>query len=178
MILADIVSPGDTVVDATCGNGHDSLFLASLIGAEGRLISMDVQDGAVAATSAGLASGSIVPRYQVILTSHERLSEVVDQDGKVSAVVFNLGYLPGGDKSLITRAESTVNGLMQATELIRPSGAVLVTVYAGHDGGRDEAEAVDQFISSLNPKRFSIARHQWLSRSSKSPYVLIIQRKG
>lgn len=182
LILRDLVSPGDAVVDATCGNGHDSLFLASLIGEDGFLISMDIQKEAVMATSARMASTSVVPRFRILLASHEDLSDVVSAEdnlsGTLSAVVFNLGYLPGSDKSIITRADSTVKGLKQALELIRLGGCILVTVYTGHEGGQEEADSVESFLSSLDAKRFSTARHQWLNQSSNPPYVLIIQRKS
>lgn len=146
--ISRIVSPGDAVVDATAGNGHDTVFLARLAGPSGQVHAFDVQKEAICATRERLEKeGLLTPAVRLHLASHDRLAELVG--GPVKAVVFNLGYLPGGDKKTVTRTESTLAALKQAAALIAPNGLLSVMCYPGHEGGKEEAEAVEAFLSRL-----------------------------
>ncbi len=153
--LATIVRLGDTVVDATSGNGHDTLALAKLVGQAGRVYAFDIQESALTATAARLADVGL-QNVVLIHDSHANLANHVA--APISAVIFNLGYLPGGDHSLTTHADSTVRALAIACELLKPNGIVSILAYVGHPGGIEEAEAVDQFCGRLDPDRFSVDR--------------------
>lgn len=168
------VRPGDRVVDATCGNGHDTLLLARLVGVAGRVWAFDLQDEALAATRKLLTEAGCMTQTELVAAGHERLAEFVGEP--VSAVVFNLGYLPGGDKSFVTCQKTTLAALDQAARLILPGGFIAVCVYTGHPGGREEGEEVTRWGASLDPRQFNV----WLSRpgnrSETAPYLVLVER--
>jgi len=184
LILRDIISTGDSVVDATCGNGHDSVFLASLVGPSGRLVCIDIQPEAIEKARRRLSEVSDCPETNVILGSHADIRSWVPQEESISAVVYDLGYLPGavkspgGERPIVTRAESTIEPIGQALGLLMIRGVILIAVCTGHLGGQEKADALYSFLLTLEEKRLSVARHQWHNQPSNLPLVLIIQRQS
>lgn len=174
--LAERVRPGDCVVDATCGNGNDTLLLARLVGAGGRVWGFDVQQAALDRTAALLDEQGCTGRVELVLKGHENLNELVREP--LRAVVFNLGFLPGGEKGCITRSETTLSGLEQAVELLLPGGIVTIALYPGHSGGDDESLAVERWASALPPRTFNVWRHRQLNRSGSAPYLVLVERRG
>lgn len=163
-----LVRPGDTVVDATCGNGHDSLVLAQL---SERLYAMDIQPSAIAATKERLSS---FPQVKILLQSHTAFPEELRPES-VTLLVYNLGYLPGGDKTLTTRSSTTLMSLIKALELIRPGGAISLTLYPGHLEGEEEERAILDWAAQLDPKQWSSCHHRWCNRKA-APSLLILQK--
>lgn len=149
--LAEVVKPGETVVDATAGNGHDTVVLARWVGPTGRVVAFDVQPIALETTSMAIEDNSNV---RFVLADHARIAEFVE--GPIAAVTFNLGYLPGGDQQITTQAESTVAALTSATNLLRPGGLITVICYVGHPAGQDETAAVLAFGWSLNRNEWQV----------------------
>lgn len=145
--LATIVGPGDHVVDATSGNGHDTAWLAELVGPTGRVFTIDIQPEAIAQTEARL---SVEQRSRVVLLvgDHADWERLVPREsqGGLAAVVFNLGYLPGGDKTRITRTASTLSALEHAVRGLRAGGVLSVLGYPGHSGGAAECDAVAAWL--------------------------------
>lgn len=137
--VRECLRPGDIAVDATVGNGHDATFLAELVGPTGHVFGFDVQAAALARPV-----GSNVTLF---LADHATMAAVLaGHRGRVAAVMFNLGYLPGGDKAVTTRAESTVRACDGAVSLLRPGGVLTVVAYRGHPGGADECDAVRECL--------------------------------
>ncbi|KAG6546062.1 hypothetical protein Mapa_012468 [Marchantia paleacea] len=176
-----VVRPGDTVIDATCGNGHDTLMLAKLVLQEataGYVIGLDLQQGAIDNTSA-LLDRELDPnqrdKVNLLLLCHSQLDKVVDESS-VRLVCFNLGYQPGGDKSFITRAESTVNAVRAATKVIEPQGLISIMSYVGHPGGQEEYEAVRDFLASLSPNDWVCSHLSWTNRPL-CPHLMFVLRK-
>ncbi len=165
--------PGDHAVDATAGKGHDTRFLASRVGSAGRVDGFDIQPEALAATAARVAG---LPQVRLHLAGHERMGEFVE--GRVAAVLFNLGYLPTGDKSRITRPATTLAALDAAMELLDEGGLLSVVVYPAHAGGAEEAEAVECWFASLDPGPHRVASYGPPRRSSgnESPRLLAATR--
>lgn len=179
-LLSRTIKPGDTVVDATVGNGHDTLFLAKLVGPSGRVLGFDVQETALAVASKLLEE---MPQVTLIHDGHENLAKHLpanvnsNGDGQLSAVMFNLGYLPGGSKDIITAPRTTVSALRQALDHLKLHGLVTVVLYPGHPGGEAEAEAVRSFTQDL-PKAFDVSRHARTNTQSPAPELLAIERVG
>ncbi|MDA7922004.1 methyltransferase domain-containing protein [Verrucomicrobiales bacterium] len=171
LLVSDVVREGDTVVDATIGNGHDTLFLKRLVGSSGEVIGFDIQDQAIAQTRDRLGENNAVHLH---LDSHENMSSYLD--GEVNAVMFNLGYLPGGDQTVITIPESTLAALKAASEHLAINGVITIVAYIGHEGGSDEALKVDQWAEALCPDHFSVIRYEFSNRKNKAPYLIGIQR--
>ncbi|KAF0216673.1 MAG: hypothetical protein FD174_3610 [Geobacteraceae bacterium] len=174
--LRERVRPGDRVVDATCGNGHDTLFLAGLVGPAGKVWGFDIQDDALAATRVLLDEAGCLDRLELVAAGHECLSDHVTEP--VQAVVFNLGYLPGGDKTRITRPDNTLPALEQAAQLLQPGGIIIVVLYSGHPGGAEECRAVDEWGAALSPELFNVWRSCQPNCPPTAPYLILVEKRG
>ncbi len=173
-LLQPLIQHGDFVIDATCGNGNDTLLLAELIGETGQVWAFDVQADAISHTVAKLADKGYVDRVRTIHAGHETMSQHIDRPVKV--VVFNLGYLPGGDRDKITRPETTCTALKMSADILMPGGFILITIYPGHLGGDDERVAVEAWSSGLPAKEFHVWRMGQINVTSDAPYLLMIQK--
>ena len=184
-LIKRVVKTGDVVVDATVGNGHDTLFLANLVGSTGRVIGFDIQESAIKS-----ARSLVTHLHQVRLVhdGHENVTAVVQdliEEPSVerstghwtglAAVMFNLGYRPGGSKTVSTQAETTLSALDQALALLRPGGLVTLVLYSGHVGGAEESSAIKAHVDDLGPD-FSIARYHRIKSRKPAPELLAIER--
>lgn len=170
--VAAALTPGDLAVDATVGNGHDTLFLARCVAPHGRVFGFDVQAVALAGAHARLATAGLAGLVELELCGHERMRERLPtaSHGRVAAVMFNLGYLPGADKALVTRAETTLAALDQAVALLRPGGLVSLLLYRGHTGAADEVAAVEAWLRQLE-RGLQLSSH-----TSPGPVLHLIAR--
>lgn len=153
--IARVVRPGETVVDATAGKGHDTVWLVHLVGPSGKVFAIDRQADAIRATAARLGADRL--NQAVLLEAdHANLNDIIPGElhGRVAAVMFNLGYLPGGNKAIVTTPNSTRLALEAAVSIIRPGGIISVVVYPGHPGGAEEANMVADFLAALPRQRF------------------------
>lgn len=164
--------PGDLAVDATVGNGHDTLSLARAVAPGGRVFGFDTQEAALAATRARLVASGLGNVVALHHRGHERLRETLPTDtyGQVGAAMFNLGYLPGGDKRLITRAETTLPALDQALVMLRNGGVLSVVLYRGHAGADDETSAVTAWIHR-HATELRVETHE-----SPGPVLYVVRR--
>ena len=172
-LIADVLEHGDAAVDATLGNGHDTLFLARCVGRAGKVFGFDVQQAAVGNTrkrldDAGVDNGC----YALFCESHADMALHIST--KVKAVMFNLGYLPGGDKKMITQAHSTVAALSAAIDLLSSGGILTVMCYPGHDGGADEADLVTNFVNQLDEDDWRVAQYSRAEARVLTPYLWAI----
>lgn len=174
LFLRERVRPGDRAIDATCGNGNDTCLLAELVGPTGKVWAFDTQETAIMATDAALRTAGCRERVELVRDGHERLAEYVTE--QVSAVVFNLGYLPGGDKGLVTRPESTGAALEQAASLLGPEGLLLIVVYTGHPGGDEEWGAIRTWAEALAPREFNVWQARQMNRSGAAPFLVVIEK--
>lgn len=168
------VGEGDRVVDATMGNGRDTAFLAGLVGETGCVTAFDVQEEAVRRTREFLRSEGLLGRCELLRAGHERMAEFVRPG--LAAVMFNLGWLPGGDKRVTTCTQTTLSALLQALELIAPGGIVTVCVYPGHEEGERERAALLQAVSALDVRRFNALHHRFVNASPGAPELYLIQK--
>jgi len=174
--LQGVVRSGDGVVDATCGRGRDTLFLARLVGTEGKVWAFDVQARALEAAGKLLEVEGCRDRVHLLHAGHERLAELVRE--QVKAVVFNLGFLPGAGGDVKTSPFTTVEALVQASDLLLPGGIITVSIYTGHEGGLEEADAVETWSRRLPFGRFNAWRSSQLNRSSAAPYLVLVENAG
>ena len=168
------VREGDVVVDATMGNGKDTLFLCGLVGESGHVYAFDVQEEAVARTRERVAGAGYAARATLLLAGHETMAEHVA--GPVQEVMFNLGWLPGAQHAVTTKTETTLAAVRAAAELIAPGGIVTVCVYPGHEEGARELEALRQFTAGLDVRRFNVLHHSFVNASAQTPQLILIQR--
>lgn len=149
-IASQYISRGDIVIDATAGNGFDTLFLAQTVGEVGCVYAIDIQPSAIEIVQRKTIDAGVANQVRIVQQSHSKLLQIVDAShaGCVSAILFNLGYLPFGDKSLVTTPETTLPALDASLQLLKSGGLLSVLVYAGHLGGETEATAVQNWIES------------------------------
>ncbi len=156
--VARHLTKGEWVVDATCGNGHDTTMLAQLVGKTGAVYGFDVQQQALTNTESQLEGQQLSQRVTLFHSSHQRMRHhlPVETHGNIALAMFNLGYLPGGDKQLTTVAESTIEALEQALSLLKPQGALSIVVYPGHPAGAVEAQRVQQWSQQLMSEGYEL----------------------
>jgi SAM-dependent methyltransferase len=174
MILRQYVREDDHVVDATCGNGNDTLLLAELVGAGGKVWAFDIQQRAIEVTTARLTGEGHFDHVELVLSGHETMAAHCTRP--VKAVVFNLGYLPGGDHGVVTRPASTLAGLEQALEILEPGGIAAITLYPGHDSGKAEQSALESRVTELQPGSFHVWRMGQMNVPDTAPYFMLIQK--
>lgn len=181
LLLRQAVQPGDWCLDATAGNGHDTLFLARLAGPQGKVFAFDIQPQAIEATRRLLAENQIPPGIcHLVQADHAAMAEHLPAEaaGRCSAVVFNLGYLPGSDKSLTTAAGSTLPALTSSLGFLKPGGLLLVVLYPGHATGKTEATLVRSWAAALPMKTAHGAVYETLNARRAAPTVLAITKSG
>lgn len=154
-----------TIIDATCGAGHDTLFLARRAK---RLIAYDIQEEALQKTALKLKDLPSAEHVELRLACHSTIDE------PAHFIAYNLGYLPGGDKNLTTHSKTTKLSIQRALKLIKPGCWISIMCYSGHPEGKIETKALLAFLKQLNPKQFSVHLHQLLSQD-RAPQTLLIQ---
>lgn len=173
-LLRDRISPSDTVIDATAGNGHDTLFLAQAVGETGRVIAIDIQEQAITSTRSRLNAAGLTARVTLHLRSHTEIREIASGITP-AAILFNLGYLPGGDRSVTTRSTDSLAAIAASVEMLAPRGILAITCYTGHPSGEDEASAVSDFIASHNDLR--TARYGLIGTRNPAPFLLLSEKR-
>ena len=173
-MLRNAIKPGFFAVDATAGNGHDTEFLARMVGPTGRVFAFDIQKNALEKTRERLAKGNLLEQVTFCHAGHEFMRDWVDVP--IQAVMFNLGYLPGADHEVITKPQTTVTALGQASELLSPGGLITVVIYPGHPGGQAEREAVEGFTVSLPQRQYTVIRYEILNQVNNPPLMLAIEK--
>lgn len=173
-ILREALQPGDCALDATAGNGHDTLLLAECVGPTGRVWGFDVQAQALAHTRQRLSDAGVLDRVTLVHAGHETLAAHVD--APLQAAVFNLGWLPGSDKQVVTRPEPTCAALEAAADLLQVHGVLVLVVYQGHPGAVEEREAVEAWASQRDPGQWRVARYALVNVPHDPPYVLACER--
>lgn len=175
-LISAAVGPGDTVVDATCGNGHDTVFLAQLVGEEGRVLAFDIQAQAVANTRKKLIDAGMENRVQLIQANHARMDEYLP--GKIKGAMFNLGYLPGGNHQLTTSGQNTVSALDHCISRLTDGGLVTIVAYPGHPGGEEEMEQIQAYISQLDQKEYETWQLKFMNQRNNPPCLLVVSKRS
>ena len=166
---------GDVAVDFTMGNGHDTEFLSKTVGAQGRVYAFDIQEQALHSTERHLREVGCPDNYTLILDSHHNVKKYVTE--KIKAGMFNLGYLPGSDKTVTTMRATTLPAIEAAIDLMDRDAIILVAVYPGHKEGEEEGKLICEYLSSLSRYKVCATRINILN-SPTSPFFIIIENKA
>ena len=172
-MLAGFLCPGDRVIDATMGNGRDTLFLCKAVGPAGHVFAFDIQSRAIEVTRSLLQEEGILDRADLILCGHQHMDEYITE--KVHAVVFNLGWLPGGNHDITTRWETTREAVLKALDLLLPQGMLVLCVYPGHSEGENERQELLRFFASLPNRHYNVLHQRFLNASTGSPECFVVQ---
>ena len=179
-VWRDVVSPGDTVLDATAGNGHDTLFLAGLVAPAGLVLALDRQKDALDRTYNRLSEAGLAGQVRLLSGVHREMARIlaVVEAHSLALAVFNLGFLPGSDKRVRTDAASTLAALDAVWPLLRTGAILSVHTYSGHEGAQEEADAVATWMKALAWRDAQVtACTQWNKPHSSETLYLAV-RKG
>ncbi len=175
-LVVSCIDEGSKVVDATVGNGHDTLFLANLVGSKGIVYGFDIQQIALERTKARLQEAGLQDRVQLFHVGHEQMAQYVPKDLQV--VMFNLGYLPRADKSITTEGPTTVMAIKAALSRLKKGGLLLLVVYWGHDSGKVEREMVEEYVATLPQQEYTVLRYEYINQVHSPPYLIAIEKRG
>ncbi|WP_211321985.1 tRNA (mnm(5)s(2)U34)-methyltransferase [Brockia lithotrophica] len=162
---------GLVAADLTAGNGRDTLFLARAVGEGGRVWAFDLQGEAIRRTEARLREAGLLGRVTLVRADHAELARHVREP--LHAAMMNLGYLPGGDPTLVTHPPSTLRAVEETLRLLVPGGILTVVAYPGHPGGEEEAEALLAFARRATPHRARVVRSEVLGTKDPAPFLLV-----
>lgn len=174
LLLNDYLKEGMICIDATCGNGHDTIKLAKVVGANGHVYGFDIQSTAIDHTS-DLINQHKLSNVTLFLDSHDLFEKHISES--VDLILYNLGYLPGGDKSITTSKDSTILSIQSGIELLNSGGLLIAIVYTGHPSGKEEGDALDEFVATLSQKTVEVSKISFLNQKNSPPHALIISKK-
>lgn len=168
------IKEGGTVVDFTMGNGHDTLWLSGKVGSNGKVYAFDIQEAALISSKKLLEESGCPKNYTLILDSHANVKNYVKES--ICAGMFNLGYLPGSDKSVTTMRESTMKAVQSAIELLDDGGGLLIAVYPGHAEGSLEGQMLDTYFSTLDRRKICVSK-LCIVNSPTSPFFFLAEKR-
>ena len=165
---------GDVTVDCTLGNGNDTILLANLVGNEGKVFSFDIQKDAIEKTKEKLKD---FPYKNIILINdgHENLDKYIQE--KVNLFIFNLGYLPGNNHNITTKAETTLKAVKKALKLLDDNGIVLLAIYHGHENGKEEKIVLEDLTSKLDQKVYNVMKTVFINQANNPPILICIEKR-
>lgn len=170
---------GDIAIDATVGNGFDTLFLLRQIAPSGKVFGFDIQQAALDSAAIKANRAGWRDCLTLLHESHAGMEEKIPAEfhGRVAACMFNLGYLPGSDKRIITEAETTLPALDAAVRLLAPGGILSVLAYPGHPKGAEEVRQVERWCVRLDPMRFSMTSVFSDEPKASAPRLFVVRKK-
>lgn len=169
------IKPGDLCIDATMGNGHDTLFLSQLTGTSGRVFAFDIQEIALKSTKKRLETFHAPDNVSLFLESHTHMANYADKNS-VSCIVFNFGYLPSGDHSISTKKETSIQAIEVGLELLKKNGLMSLCIYSGGDSGFDERDALLDYLKKIDSKKYLVILSSYYNRPNNPPIPVLIQK--
>lgn len=166
---------GSIVVDATLGNGWDTLSLCEIVGEKGKVYAFDIQEEAFESSKKKLEDHGYLNRVTFIKESHEFINLFVKEE--VDGVIFNLGYLPGQSHELATNLSSTLKAIKMSLDLLKKDGIITIAVYLGHPQGKEEEMAVNEFLKNLDSKDYRVVKLDNINQQNSPPVLFCLQRR-
>ena len=179
LIWDRIMKSASVVVDATCGNGHDLLYLAERAQPECHLYGIDIQEQALSTSRELLASKKLQSNVTITFlhNSHDIALHQAIKENAIDLIIFNLGYLPGGDHSIVTQPKNTIEALNNAFPKLAKDGIITIVAYPGTPEGMEEKEALHTHISQLNQAKYNVCHWQPINQANNPPELYLIQKR-
>ena len=171
--IKNYIITGDIAIDATAGNGNDTLRLCKAVGKSGFVYAFDIQKEALENTEARLKESGVTASYKLVLDSHANAKNYIEES--IDAGMFNLGYRPGGNKSVHTMRESTLPAVRNAIDMLKKGGILVISVYPGQDEGRIEGEMLLEMLAEYDKKLYCVS-HFHLVNSPDAPFVIAVEK--
>ncbi|MCR3955753.1 MAG: class I SAM-dependent methyltransferase [Gudongella sp.] len=176
ILMERFVSEGKVCVDGTVGNGHDACKLAGLVGESGFVYGFDIQAEAIVSSQTLIESRGLENRVRLIQDTHENMEiHVPDQ---IDFIIYNLGYLPGGDKTIRTESNAIIKSMEKSLRIMKPGAVMLVTAYRGHQGGLDEYIAVKKYLRSLPQRSYNVFEFSFINQKNNPPITIGLEVRG
>ncbi len=179
ILLQKSVQPGDITVDGTMGNGFDTAFLADLVGETGHVYAFDIQSEAIHNTTAKLEEKQLLDRCTLFHAGHEQLNSLIpaNETRKLTGAIFNLGYLPGGDKSITTQASTTISAIEQLLDVMVPEGIIVLVIYHGHPEGEMERDKLLEYVKNIPQKVAHVLHYGFMNQVNHPPFIVAIEKR-
>ncbi|AKL95406.1 rRNA methylase YtqB [Clostridium aceticum] len=177
-LLKNKIPTGGTVIDGTMGNGNDTLFLYKQVGDSGKVYAFDLQVMALENTRRIFRENNVFidnKPIQLILDGHENIGNYVKE--AIDGAMFNLGYLPSGDKNIVTRPETTLQAIKSTLELLKKGGMMSLVLYYGHPGGIEEKNSILDYVGQLESKKYLVMECSYINHENNPPIILLIEKK-
>ncbi|WP_332698100.1 class I SAM-dependent methyltransferase [Halalkalibacter lacteus] len=177
--VENALSPGDTAVDCTVGNGHDTAYLATLVGEVGHVYGFDIQEQAITKAANRLIDQGLDKRVTLFQSGHEEVRSFIplDKVNNLKAAIFNLGYLPGGDKSIVTKATSTLAAVSALLDMMPTGGTIVLVIYHGHEEGENEKNSVLSFVEQIDQRHAHVLKYEFINQANNPPFVVAIEKR-
>ena len=166
-IILKYVENKDIALDCTLGNGYDCDFLANNFK---KVIAFDIQE--ISIEKYKLKN---IPNVELILDSHDKLSNHIHSN--VDCIMYNLGFLPGGDKSITTCSSSSLSSIKQGLSLLKIGGIMTIAIYPGHYEGVIEKTCILEYTQSLPKNLYGVMKLEYINRNNNPPLLLLIEKK-
>lgn len=176
LLMKQVISEGDIVIDGTCGNGHDTLFLSQQVKKNGFVYGFDIQEKAIIKTKQRLTEYGNINNVSLINDSHARIETYIPSHTPVQAAIFNLGYLPGSDKAIITTPSETIASLESILQMLNKGGRIVLVVYYGHKGGTEEKDELLKYVQSLEQESYRVLQYGFINQRNNPPFILAIEK--
>ncbi|EOI06373.1 rRNA methylase [Enterococcus moraviensis ATCC BAA-383] len=176
-LLKEIIQTGDTVVDATMGNGNDTALLAQLVGTNGLVYAFDIQEQALQNTENRLLESGVREQVRLLHQGHETIETAIPEETALRAAIFNLGYLPKSDKQIITKPDTTKQALDALLTRLVSNGRIILVVYYGHAGGEAELALIKEYSQQLPQEEYSVLTYQFINQKNNPPILFCIEKK-
>lgn len=167
------VKSGDVCIDATAGRGNDTQLLCELVGETGKIIAFDIQEEAVESTKARLEKAGVSNWAEVLLESHANMGKYAEEES-VSCIVFNFGYLPGGNHAMATSKTSSIAAIHEGLRLLKKGGMMSLCIYRGGDSGFEEYDAILTELKALDSKKYLVVVSEYYNRPNNPPVPAMI----
>lgn len=175
-VISTRVSEGDICIDATAGRGNDTAFLCELVGESGKVTAFDIQSDAIESTRRLLDEKGLADRAKLVLDSHTDMDKYAEE-GTVSCITFNFGWLPGGDHTVHTSKDTSLEAVKKALRLIKKGGLISMILYYGRDTGFEEKDALLEFVKTIDSDEYTVITAEFSNRPNCPPIPIFIIRE-
>lgn len=172
--LEEFISEGDVCIDATAGNGNDTEFLCRMAGETGKVYAFDIQKDAIDHTKVRLEEAGLSKRAELILDGHEKMAAYVKEEASV--IVFNFGYLPGGDHQIATKPLTSIPAIEAGLSLLKVNGIMNLCIYSGGDTGYEERDEILSYLKELDSRKWLVIMSSYYNRKNDPPIPVFIIR--
>lgn len=175
-IIHSQAKKGGFYIDATMGNGNDTLLLCELAGEEGAVLAFDIQDRALEATEALLEKNGYTGNVRLIQDGHENMDQYAGE-GSADVICFNFGYLPGGDHGISTAADTSLIAIQKGLGILKSGGMLCLCIYSGGDTGFEEKNRILSYLRNLSSREYVVIVNKYYNRGNNPPMPVFIFKK-